>query len=105
MGYGGMGVVSKGRQPLLDRFVAIKVMRPEFQADEPFQERSLREARLLAKLRHPYIVTIFDVGKSEQFYYLVMEFVEREENRKNGHAEGSTGCLARLARLARTFGG
>ena len=73
---GGMGVVYKGRQPLLDRYVAIKVVRPDFQTDSDFQERFLREARMLARLRHPYIVTVFDVGKAGELYYLVMEFVE-----------------------------
>jgi uncharacterized protein YndB with AHSA1/START domain/predicted Ser/Thr protein kinase len=76
LGHGGMGVVYKGRQPLLDRMVAIKVLRPDFGAQKDFQARFMREARLLAKLRHPYIVTVFDVGKSEDLYYLVMEFVD-----------------------------
>ena len=76
LGQGGMGVVYKGRQPLLDRNVAIKVLRPDYETDGTFQERFIREARTLAKLRHPYIVTVFDVGKSDQLYYLVMEFVE-----------------------------
>jgi uncharacterized protein YndB with AHSA1/START domain/predicted Ser/Thr protein kinase len=76
LGHGGMGVVYKGRHPLLDRLVAIKVMRPDFAADDTFQERFLRESRTLAKLRHPYIVSVFDVGKSEGLYYLVMEYVE-----------------------------
>ena len=76
LGQGGMGVVYKGRQPLLDRHVAIKVLRPDYQTDGEFQERFLREARTLAKLRHPYIVTVFDIGKAGELYYLVMEFVE-----------------------------
>jgi uncharacterized protein YndB with AHSA1/START domain/predicted Ser/Thr protein kinase len=76
LGQGGMGVVYKGRQPLLDRLVAIKVLRPDYQTDCEFQERFLREARTLAKLRHPYIVTVFDIGKSDDLYYIVMEFVE-----------------------------
>jgi serine/threonine protein kinase len=76
LGQGGMGVVYKGRQPLLDRHVAIKVLRPDYQTYSDFQERFLREARTLARLRHPYIVTVFDVGKSDQLYYIVMEFVE-----------------------------
>jgi serine/threonine protein kinase len=76
VGQGGMGVVYKGRQPLLDRYVAIKVLRPDYQTDLEFQERFLREARMLAKLRHPYIVTVFDVGRSDELYYLVMEFVD-----------------------------
>jgi uncharacterized protein YndB with AHSA1/START domain/predicted Ser/Thr protein kinase len=75
LGQGGMGVVYKGRQPLLDRDVAIKILRPDCETDGAFQERFIREARTLAKLRHPYIVTVFDVGKADQLYYLVMEFV------------------------------
>jgi serine/threonine protein kinase len=82
LGQGGMGVVYKGRQPLLDRLVAIKVLRPDLQTDDDFQERFLREARTLAKLRHPYIVTVYDVGKSDQLYYLVMEYVEGASLRK-----------------------
>jgi serine/threonine protein kinase len=76
LGQGGMGVVYKARQPLLDRVVAIKVIRPDLQTDPTFQGRFLREARTLAKLRHPYIVTVFDVCKSAELYCLVMEFVE-----------------------------
>src|SRR3954453_23001115 len=72
LGQGGMGMVYKGRQPLLDRLVAIKVIRPDFQTDDAFQERFLREARTLAKLRHPFIVTVFDVIKAEELYCLVM---------------------------------
>ncbi len=76
LGKGGMGLVYKGRQPFLDRIVAIKVIRPDLRTDDAFQERFLREARALAKLRHPFIVTVFDVFKSEDLYCLVMEYVE-----------------------------
>jgi uncharacterized protein YndB with AHSA1/START domain/predicted Ser/Thr protein kinase len=76
LGQGGMGVVYKGRQTFLDRSVAIKVPRPDFHPDDDFRERFLREARTLAKLRHPYIVTLYDAGVSDQLYYLVMEYVE-----------------------------
>jgi uncharacterized protein YndB with AHSA1/START domain/predicted Ser/Thr protein kinase len=76
LGQGGMGVVYKGRQPYLDRFVAIKVLRPEVGTSDEFQTRFLTEARTLAKLRHPYIVTVFDFGKAGDLYYLVMEYVE-----------------------------
>jgi uncharacterized protein YndB with AHSA1/START domain/predicted Ser/Thr protein kinase len=76
VGHGGMGAVYKGRQPLLDRIVAIKVLRPDLGATAEFQSRFLGEARTLAKLLHPYIVTVFDFGKSEDLYYLVMEYVE-----------------------------
>jgi uncharacterized protein YndB with AHSA1/START domain/predicted Ser/Thr protein kinase len=76
LGQGGMGIVYKGRQPFLDRLVAIKVIRPDLQTDDAFQERFLREARTLAKLRHPFIVTVFDVCKAGDLYGLVMEYVE-----------------------------
>jgi uncharacterized protein YndB with AHSA1/START domain/predicted Ser/Thr protein kinase len=76
LGHGGMGIVYKGRQPFLDRLVAIKVIRPDLQTDDAFRERFLREARTLAKLRHPFIVTVFDVCQAGDLYGLVMEYVE-----------------------------
>ena len=76
LGQGGMGLVYKGRQPFLDRLVAIKVIRPDLQADDSFQERFLREARTLARLRHPFIVTVFDVFRADDLYCLVMEYVD-----------------------------
>jgi serine/threonine protein kinase len=76
LGRGGMGVVYKGRQPMLDRLVAIKVLRPERRDDGEFQARFVREARTLARLMHPYIVTVFDFGRAGDLFYLVMEYVE-----------------------------
>jgi uncharacterized protein YndB with AHSA1/START domain/tRNA A-37 threonylcarbamoyl transferase component Bud32 len=75
LGQGGMGVVYKGRQPFLDRPVAIKLIRPDFD-NEDSQQRFLREARSLAKLTHPYIVNVFDCGKAGDLFYFVMEYVE-----------------------------
>jgi serine/threonine protein kinase len=76
LGHGGMGIVYKGRQPFLDRLVAIKLIRPDFGNDTDSQERFIREARSLAKLLHPNIVTVFDFGKAGDLCYLVMEYVE-----------------------------
>jgi serine/threonine protein kinase len=76
LGHGGMGVVYKGRQPYLDRQVAIKVIRPDIADPEVSRQRFLREARALAKLLHPYIVTVFDFGEAGDLCYLVMEYVE-----------------------------
>lgn len=76
LGHGGMGMVYKARQPLLDRLVAVKLIRPDLAADASFRERFLREARTLAKLRHPFIVTVFDVCQAEGLHGLVMEYVE-----------------------------
>jgi serine/threonine protein kinase len=75
LGHGGMGLVYKGRQPFLDRPVAIKLIRPDFGNDDDAQRRFLHEARALAKLMHPYIVSVFDCGKAGDLYYFVMEYV------------------------------
>jgi len=76
IGHGGMGVVYKARQPRLDRFVALKVLPESLAADATFAERFNREARVLARLNHPNIVTVHDFGQSGGFFYLLMEFVD-----------------------------
>jgi uncharacterized protein YndB with AHSA1/START domain/tRNA A-37 threonylcarbamoyl transferase component Bud32 len=76
LGHGGMGVVYKGRQPYLDRPVAIKLIRPDVADQAESRQRFLREARALARLLHPYIVTVFDFGQAGDLCYLVMEYVE-----------------------------
>ena len=76
IGQGGMGVVFKARQPKLQRLVALKLL-PQFAAaDAGFRERFTREARLLARLNHPNIVTVFDFGDAGGFFYLLMEYVD-----------------------------
>jgi tRNA A-37 threonylcarbamoyl transferase component Bud32 len=76
IGHGGMGVVYKARQPRLDRFVALKILPQSLAADAAFAERFHREARVLARLNHPNIVTVHDFGQSGGFFYLLMEFVD-----------------------------
>jgi tRNA A-37 threonylcarbamoyl transferase component Bud32 len=76
LGRGGMGAVYKARQPRLDRFVALKILAPEKQNDAQFAERFEREARALARLNHPNIVTVFDFGEVQGRFYLLMEFVD-----------------------------
>ncbi len=76
IGHGGMGVVYKARQPKLDRFVALKILPQSLAADAGFTERFNREARVLARLNHPNIVTVFDFGQSGDFIFLLMEFVD-----------------------------
>ena len=76
VGYGGMGVVYKARQKELDRMVALKILRPDFENDPGFAERFQREARALAKLNHPHIVTVYDFGKQGDLYFFLMEFVD-----------------------------
>ncbi len=76
LGRGGMGVVYKARQKALGRIVALKILAPERSTDPGFAERFTAEARMLASLNHPNIVTIHDFGESGGFYHLVMEYVD-----------------------------
>ncbi len=76
IGQGGMGVVYKARQKDLDRIVALKILRPDFERDPAFAERFVREARALARLSHPAIVTVYDFGRVDGFYYFLMEYID-----------------------------
>ncbi|MDR3182372.1 MAG: protein kinase [Planctomycetaceae bacterium] len=75
IGRGGMGTVFKTMQPELNRLVALKILSPHSSNHRQFFERFCREARLLAKLNHPNIVTIYDFGNAGGLYYLMLEFV------------------------------
>jgi serine/threonine protein kinase len=76
VGGGGMALVYKARDNLLNRFVAVKVLRPQFMHDEDFVKRFRREAQAAASLSHPNIVSIYDVGQEEDTHYIVMEYVD-----------------------------
>lgn len=76
IGVGGMGAVYKARQLGLDRLVALKILPEEFRHDIKFALRFTREARTLAKLSHPNIVSVFEFGNVEDTYYILMEFVD-----------------------------
>jgi serine/threonine protein kinase len=75
-GHGGMGAVYKVRQPQAARFAALKFLFPEKQSSPQFAERFEREARTLAALSHPNIVMVYDFGKVDGRFYLLMEFVD-----------------------------
>jgi serine/threonine-protein kinase len=75
IGDGGMAVVYSARDKLLNRLVGIKILRPDFVKDANFVENFRRESRAAAGLNHPNIVSIFDVGKDGNIYYIVMELV------------------------------
>jgi predicted Ser/Thr protein kinase len=75
IGRGGMGAVYKARQPNLDRVVALKLIRPR-EDDPTFAERFTREAKALARLSHPNIVTVYESGDAGGSQYLLMEFVD-----------------------------
>ncbi len=76
IGRGGMGAVYKARQKELDRIVALKILPPDIGGDAAFAERFAREAKALARLNHPGIVTIYEVGRADGMYYFLMEFVD-----------------------------
>jgi WD40 repeat protein len=76
LGQGGMGAVYKARQIKLDRFVALKVLPPAAGTAPAFAERFAREARALAQLNHPNIVTVHDFGQAGKLWYFVMEYVD-----------------------------
>jgi beta-lactam-binding protein with PASTA domain/tRNA A-37 threonylcarbamoyl transferase component Bud32 len=88
LGGGGMSVVWKAYDLVLDRNVALKVLRPEMSEDEEFIRRFRREAQSVASLSHPNIVNIYDVGEDRGLYFIVMEFIEGETLRDLMRREG-----------------
>lgn len=78
IGRGGMAIVYSARDTLLERVVALKMLRPEYSSDKEFKEKFRQEAKAVAKLSHPNIVSIYDIVVDEDKFYLVMEIVEGE---------------------------
>jgi len=78
IGEGGMAVVFKAKDRLLERSVAVKILRPEFIKDEGFIDSFRRESQLVAGIVDKNIVTVYDVGQQGNIYYIVMEYVEGE---------------------------
>lgn len=75
LGTGGMAVVYKARDLMLERSVAVKVLREDFSKDPAFRERFRQEARAAANLSHPNIVTVHDFGLDQGHLFIVMEFM------------------------------
>ena len=76
VGAGGMADVYKGRDQMLNRYVAIKVLKKEFREDENFVRKFRSEAQASAGLLHPNVVNVYDVGEDRGLYYMVMELVD-----------------------------
>lgn len=75
LGAGGMATVYLAVQESLSRYVALKVMNPLLMVDADYGRRFLNEGRLIARLSHPNIVTVYDIGASERFHYLSMTYL------------------------------
>jgi hypothetical protein len=89
IGRGGMSSVWKAHDRLLDRIVAIKVLHEQFTKDEEYVERFRREARSVAQLSHPNIVTVIDRGEENGQQYIVFECVEGEDLKQLIQREGA----------------
>ncbi|MBQ8589559.1 MAG: Stk1 family PASTA domain-containing Ser/Thr kinase [Firmicutes bacterium] len=76
IGEGGMAVVYKAKDRLLNRFVAVKILKPEFTKDVKVIDSFRRESQAAASLSHPNIVNVYDVGKEGNINYIVMELIE-----------------------------
>lgn len=76
IGVGGMAYVYKAKSRLLNRFVAVKVLKEEFAQDDIFVKRFIQEAQAAAALTHPNIVSVYDLGKEDGINYIVMELME-----------------------------
>ncbi|ACL69752.1 Stk1 family PASTA domain-containing Ser/Thr kinase [Halothermothrix orenii] len=76
LGKGGMAIVYEAQDLLLDRRVALKMLRPEYVHDKGFLRKFRHEAKAVARLSHPNVVNIFDIGQDNDYHYLVMENVK-----------------------------
>lgn len=75
IGEGGMALVYKAECTLLQRIVAVKVLRTQYSSDKEFVDRFRREAQAAASLSHPNMVNIYDVGEEDGIHYIVMEYI------------------------------
>lgn len=88
-GSGGMSVIYKSRDRMLGRMVAIKILRPSLTQDPAFLEKFQQEARSVAMMSHPNIVTVHDVGSDGHTHYIVMEMIEGHDLKKIIRARGA----------------
>jgi serine/threonine-protein kinase len=105
IGRGGMGVVMKAHDMRLGRTVALKVLRPIMRVQRAMREQLDAEARAMARVRHPSVVTLYDVGTWEGAPYLVMEYVEGETLDERIAAAPSGLPLGEVMELAFAIGG
>ena len=97
LGSGGMAEVYRARDKLLDRPVAVKILHAEYRSDVEFVERFHREAQAAAKLSHPNIVSIYDVGTYGEDHYIVMEYVRSKTLKDKIREEGPLDILTAVS--------
>lgn len=104
LGVGGQATVYLAIQVGFDREVALKIMSPALAADPTFGDRFIREAKIVAKLSHNNIVTVYDAGKSENYFYLAMEYLPGSEL-KNRIETGMKAreCLTVIGKIAQAL--
>src|SRR5437867_1778803 len=103
LGRGGMADVYRAHDPQLDRDVAVKLIHPQFADEEGFAERFSREARAVARLRHPNIIQVFDFDLSDGRAYMVMELAAGQslkDRLKTLHDAGAQMALPEIVRVA-----
>ena len=76
IGNGGMAMVYQAKDQVLNRYIAVKILRDEFTTDQEFIKRFEVEAQAAASITHPNIVSVYDVGREENLYYIVMELIQ-----------------------------
>jgi len=102
LGQGGMATVYRAYHANLDRYVAIKVLHAALQSDPNFSVRFQREAQIIAKLEHPYIVPVYDYNQANNEPYLVMKFIEGETLRSRMSRQALT--VGETAKLIAAIG-
>ncbi|HEY7851046.1 MAG TPA: protein kinase, partial [Ktedonobacterales bacterium] len=102
IGRGGMATIFKAvDEQMMDRLVAVKVLREVYSNDPKFVTRFQREARAASALQHPNIVQVFDYGQSADSYYIVMEYIDGMDLRRYLKRRGGTLPIERGVEIAR----
>ena len=104
VGSGGMADVYRAKDQLLERTVAVKILHQQYENDKEFIERFQREAKAAARITHPNIVNVHDVGVAEGRHYIVMEYVPGRTLKERIKEEGPVPAAEAL-HIARQIAG
>lgn len=96
LGQGGMALVYEAQDLLLDRKVAVKMLRPEYVSDKEFIKKFRHEAKAVARISHPNVVSIFDIGQDDEYHYLVMENIKGRNLKKIIEERGKLSVIEAL---------